>query len=439
MTKLEALRAALKNATDESEIERLNNEILEAIHEDAKKNARLEVEKEYEEKFQAEKEKAAEAEQEKEHANSKVEEIKRAQKAGHFSDDARLKVESIGDYRGMNLRRAKAVFTESMRKKGRTGVLERVEQNPDGFERLAKAFTDMVHAAPEAQHKDLIEGTDASGGYLVNDDDRDELLAYARDDSVALRRCRIVRMNSDVVTYPREDGKVNLTFTDEDTAMNETSATFGQITLTAEDLDGYADVSIHLEQDNSTPGGIVGVLLDQFTEAYGQKIDQRVFEGASVASSVFDEAGLSVVLSNSAFSAITLDDLRSVIGKLRPNRRRGAVWFGEYSVIWDHIFGIQEDSKSVFVPDPRNPAQFRILGYPLEEVVEAPSTDGASKYMAGFGNLMGYHVGERLNTLTLFRDPYTQRHNKRIRYSFLTRVAFQMALPNLFVKIVTGA
>ena len=285
--------------------------------------------------------------------------------------------------------------------------------------------------------KDMIEGTPAAGGYVVNDDDRDEILAYARDQSVALRRARIVRMGSDKVTMPREDAKVNLSFTNESTDTNETSATFDQVDIEAEDLDGFADVSLHLEMDNTTPGGIVGVLLDQFTEAYGQKIDQRVFEGAAVASSVFDQAGNSVTLS-STFSSITVDNLREVIGKLRPNRRKGAAWYGEYSVIWDYLYGVKENSQSVLLPDPRAAASFQVLGYPLEELVEGPSTDTSGSPMLLFGNLNGFLVGERLNTLTLFRDPYTQRASKRVRYFFFTRVGFAMALPNNFVKVVNG-
>lgn len=435
MDELQLIEQLIAKSEDPKEIERLKARQIEIIEERAKEKARAEVKEEVEQEAT---EKLAALEEAKTASENQLKELKESMKMGEFRDGAQLKVGLTDNYKGHNLKRAAAEFKTALRHRDNREAIERAERNPEGLERLLKAFTDMrVDSMENPVTKDQIEGTDAAGGYLVHDDERDELLAYARDQSVALRRARIVRMNSDVVTMPREDAKVNLTFTNETTDTNETSATFDQVSLEAEDLDGYADVSLHLEMDNTTPGGIVGVLLDQFTEAYGQKIDQRVFEGASVASSVFDEAGYSVTLS-SLFDTLTVEKLRNTIGKLKPNRRNGAAWYGEYSVIWDYLYGVQEDSKSVLIPDLRGRPGNQVLGYPLEELVEGPSTNTTGLPMLLFGNLNGYMVGERLNTLTLFRDPYTQRASKRVRYYFFTRVGFQMALPNNFVKIING-
>lgn len=436
MDQIELLQKLINKSEDPKEIEELKAKQLELIAKREREKAAAEAEEkakaEYDEKIKA-------LEDAKKASEDKLEELKKSMKLGNFREGAEVEFGLVDEYKGHNLKRAAAEFKNALRQRGNIEAISRAEKNPEGLEKLLKAFTDMrVNSMENPVTKDQVSGTDATGGYLVHDDERDELLAYARDQSVALRRARIVRMNSDVVTMPREDAKVKLTFTDEDTDTNETSATFDQVSLEAEDLDGYADVSLHLEMDNSTPGGIVGVLLDQFTEAYGQKIDQRVFEGAAVASSVFDEAGYSVTLS-STFDSITVADLRKVIGKLKPNRRNGAAWFGEYSVVWDYLFGVKEDEKSVLIPDPRGRAGNQVLGYPLEELVEGPSTDTSGSPMLVFGNLNGYMVGERLNTLTLFRDPYTQRKSKRIRYYFFTRVGFQMALPNNFVKIINAS
>ncbi len=344
-----------------------------------------------------------------------------------------------GEYKGFDLGKAAGTFIERQRERGNQQAVEKAESNREGLEKLLMRMADMYKASfDQPATKDLVSSTDTAGGYLVNDDDRDELLSYARANSVALRRAEIVRMNSDRVTMPREDAKVQLAFSGESSSMSETSATFDQITLESEDLEGYADVSLHLEQDTRTPGGIVGVLLDQFTEAYGQAIDGRVFNGTGSTSSVFEAAGNTHTLGSSTFDSITVDALRYTLGKLEPQRRKNAAWFGEYGVIWNYLYGVKENSQSVLIPDPRNSAGFRVLGYPLEEVIEAPNTDASGEPMLLFGNLQGFKVGERLNTTSLFRDPYTQRVNKRIRYYFFTRVGFKIALPNNFVVVKTA-
>lgn len=435
MDEIKLIEQLIAKSDDPAEIEKLKARQLEIIDERARARAKKEVREELAAETSEELKSMKEA---KEAAERQLAELRESGSFGEFRDGAPVKTGLVDTYRGHNLKRAAAEFTKSLRQRGSYDAVKRAEANPEGLERLLKAFTDMrADSMDNPVTKDQLEGTDAAGGYLVHDEDRDELLAYARDQSVALRRARVVRMNSDTLTMPREDAKVSLTFSNESTDMTEESATFAQVSLDAEDLDGYSDVSLHLEMDNTTPGGVVGVLLDQFTEAYGQKIDQRVFEGAAVASSAFDEAGYSVTLS-STFSSLTVEKLRNTIGKLKPVRRAGAAWFGEYSVVWDHLYGVQEDSKSVLIPDARRAVGNQVLGYPLEELTEGPSTDTSGLPMLLFGNLNGYLVGERLNTLTLFRDPYTQRKSKLIRYYFFTRVGFQMALPNNFVKIINA-
>jgi HK97 family phage major capsid protein len=219
------------------------------------------------------------------------------------------------------------------------------------------------------------------------------------------------------------------------------------VTLTASDLDGYADVSIHLEQDAQNPGGVVGVLLDQFIESYGQKIDSAVFAGTGspVSGLFFDDgtdtvAGRSLQLGGTDPTAISIGSLLAVIGKIERPRRNGAKWYASRSTIWNNLMNVQDDSKTAFAAMPQNPLDFRIVGYPLEEVEEAPDPATANdEAIAIFGNLNGFIIGDRLSNLTLFRDPYSKRTSKRITYSFLTRVAFATALPNNFVLLKTVA
>jgi HK97 family phage major capsid protein len=439
MDNIEMLQKLIDKSDDEQEIKELKRQQLEAIAERERAAAREEAQKELEEKFSQERE---DLEQKNKSLEERMEELKRGLKIGEFPEDAKVEVGEPAEYRGYNLKRAKEAFVDIQRKRGNHEGVERTQN--DKFDHLMKTFTDLV--ANSHQKADMVGGTDTLGGYLVPDDDRTELLAYARLNSVALRDARTIQMGSDVMTMPREDAKVNLTFQGETDAISETSATFDQVTLTAGDLDGYADVSIHLEQDTQTPGGIVGVLLDQFTEAYGQKIDSAVFQGTGdpvsgllyLDASAGTVAGHSLDLGGTDPSAMSVGSLLTVVGKIPRPRRAGAKWYASRVGVWQYLMNIQDDSKTVFAAMPQQAPQMRAVGYPIEEVEEAPDpATGNDNIVAAFANLNGFLIGDRLTNLTLFRDPYSQRVNKLIRYSFLTRVAFSPALPNNFVIIRT--
>ena len=439
MDTIDMLQRLIDKSEDEKEIKELKKQQMDAIAEREREAAREEVEKELEAKYTQERE---DLEQKNKSLEDRMEELKRGLKIGEFPDDAKIEVEETAEYRGYNLKRAKEAFVDIQRKRGNVEGIERTKN--EKFDHLMKTFTDLV--AQSHQKADMVGGTPALGGYLVPDDDRTELLAYARLNSVALRDARTIQMGSDVMTMPREDAKVNLSFQGETDAISETSATFDQVTLTAGDLDGYADVSIHLEQDTQAPGGIVGVLLDQFTEAYGQKIDSAVFQGTGdpvsgllyIDAASLTVAGHSLDISGTDPASLTVGSLLTVVGKIPRPRRAGAKWYASRVGVWQYLMNIQDDSKTVFAAMPQQAPQMRAVGYPIEEVEEAPDpATGNGKIIAAFANLNGFLIGDRLSNLTLFRDPYSQRVNKLIRYSFLTRVAFSPALPNNFVILKT--
>lgn len=433
MDKIEMLQRLIDKSEDEKEIKDLKQQQMDAIAEREREKAEAEASKKFEEEKSA-------IESEKEKLQEQFDELKNSLKLGNYRDDAKIEVTETDNYKGVNLKRAKAAFADAQRKRGFTEAKERMRENPERYESMVKTFADLVLGA---QQKDHTTSPESAGGYLVPDDDRTELLAYARLQSVALRDARVMGMNSDVMTMPREDAKVVLSFTDESTDMNEDDATFDQVTLTAGDLDGYADVSIHLEQDAQNPGGVVGVLLDQFIESYGQKIDSAVFAATgSPVSGLFTNTGTATVAGRSLVSdpaSLTIGSLLATIGKVERPRRNGAKWYASRATIWNYLMNIQDDSKTAFAAMPQNPLDFRIVGYPLEEIEEAPDAeaDGSDGGYAVFGNLNGFIIGDRLSNLTLFRDPYSKRTSKRITYSFLTRVAFATALPNNFVLVTT--
>lgn len=354
----------------------------------------------------------------------------------------RVKVGENPEYRGINLRKAADVFATRREQKGDFASAKRIRGDEQKAFSLLRGFQDLVSYAQSTTpgvQKDMTESTTTAGGYLTPDQ-RDSLLFYARQSSVALRNARVIRMSSDKMKVPRETSQVTLGFTSETTEAAETSATFDEVSLDATDLDGYADVSMHLEMDSAEP--IAALLLDQFTEAYAQNVDSAVFAGTGdPVSGIFLSYGQSEVFSggSTSFSEVLAANLFNAVGKLPRHRRAGGKWFIGREALWNYVRQLQDSNGRFYLVDNfAESAAGRLLGFPVEET-EYYAADGAGAAMAVFGNLRSFIIGDRLSNLTLFRDPYSLSAQHYVRYVFWTRVAFANALPNDQVAIVTAA
>ena len=408
---------------------------IEAIRKEAAEAERKRIEQEQAQK--AEKERVANMEAELAELRKEKEQIAQT-KAIHPGE---LKVGTNPEYKGINLRRGVEVFSDRLAHRGYEEAARKAVASEERTMGLIKAFHDMYVASFDLgtyDRKAVDYTNDAAGGYLSPDQFGD-LLAYARLNSVALRRARTVNMTSDVMKMPRENAKVQLGFTASTAEAGETSATFEEVTLTAQDLDGYADVSMHLEMDSSTP--IASLLLDQFTESYGQNIDSATFASTGdPVSGIFLSYGRSEVFDSGStnFSEIVVGNLIAAEGKLERPRRAGAAWYIGRSSLWSHVYPLKNDNGDHYlIQDLSRPGARSLLGYPVEEVEDYPA-NAADTAMAVFGNLEGFIIGNRLTNLTLFRDPYSLSAKHYVRYVFWTRVGLAMALPNAFVAIASA-
>lgn len=400
------------------------------------------IRKEERQKFEAELAAKADAEQ-REAEKKEIKELREKLAEVHAKaqieepDFEDVKGKGGENYRGVNLGMAQKAFANKQANKS-DKHLRMAEQ--EVTKDVLKAFVDMQQRAlaQSGVTKDMTN-TDANGGYL-NPIITNELMGYARLNSVALRRATVHQMQSDYEKIPIENAKVTLGYTAENAEAVETSATFTQAELTAKDLDGYADVSMHLEMDTATP--IAALLLDQFTEAYGQKIDSAVFAGTGdPISGVFLGFGRSEVFDtgSTSFSEVLATNLINAIGKLEEPRRRNAAFYSGRTALWTYLNNLKDGNDKPFMAqDLTGAVAARLLGYPVEETEYAPA-DAADTAMAIFGDLSKFIIGSRLSNLTLFRDPYSLSALHYVRYVFWTRVAFANPLPNSFVGIVTAS
>jgi HK97 family phage major capsid protein len=349
-----------------------------------------------------------------------------------------LTVGTPGLYRGYRL---KAEIDNLARK--RSGL------SPERAELVAKGFIDWVDGAMRGvgTKAGMNEGTTTAGGFLTPDEFADDWTAYVREESIALQFARIVPMSSDVKYIAREDATVftldGVKITTEAQAATEVSPTVDRTTLTAQRMDGYVRVTNEDLDDARVAGGFVAQLLDQFSEAQGQKCDSCVFLGTgSPMSGVFKSSGYSQVFGtgSSNFSELLESDLRGIVAKVLKSKR--GRWYCNKSVLWTVIYNLRDSqNRPLFVQSPSlgNQGGGMVWGYPVTETYQAPSTSAASTGFILFGDLDGVVIGERSRATSLFVDPYTRSLSHETIFALFSRFAFAQHQPLKLGRIVTAA
>jgi HK97 family phage major capsid protein len=431
MTKLEMLKSLIEKTDDKEELRKLNEELIEAIREEEK--AKMAV-------------KAAE--------DKMAETVAKAREASEMAKvpDQRIDVIKVGTpelYKGYNLKAAIGTFQDDGRV--HSAIRSKARKDPAAAELVCKWMVDvMARSRKGPATPDMIKGmnetTSTAGGLLTPTEERMAVLSYIRDMSIAMTDCAHIPMNSDSVTMSRENAKVSVAYTDEASDATETTPSLAPITLTANRLDAYTDVTNELINDNQTPGGIAGLLAGQFIEAIGQKIDSTVFLGTgSPVSGVFLSTGYSEVFStgSSHFSELLESNIRNVVSKLQPNRRGNAKWYMSASVLWQYFYGLQNTNGDPMFLETHGGANapYMFYGKPVREGNDSimPSSSAASTGMAVFGDLAGFLIGDRLTNVVLMEDPYSLSTSYQTRFLMFTRWAFAHALNQYYARIVTAA
>ena len=411
------LKKLIAAETDEKELEKLNDELIKCVEEMAT------------EKVKAEMAKTAESES--------LEAIKKEMKAK--ADTPKIEVIAAGEYNGVNLKRLIG-HAGNMK----SSIADAAKIDYQAVEKAAKWFTDMTQRAMNnpVQKANVSALTDAQGGYITPTEERMELLAYMKQDSVALRNARVVPMTGDKMTLPKELYNAVVAFRNQEGAVGATSATFSQITVSTSGLDGYVPASKEIVADSPL---LIATLMAQFVEATAKKIDSAVFKGGgSPMSGIFTAAaGYSSIFTGANFSSVTAAAIEDICGKVLsiPQDTARLKWYVHPAVFYKYLKGLRAGGSTTtdgpyLFTDPMLsgvPGQFN--GFPVEYVYQTISATAASTAMAVLGDLSGVIIGERLNATSMFYDPYTSAANGLDRFFWFTRWGLALAQNNKFGRL----
>ncbi len=203
-----------------------------------------------------------------------------------------------------------------------------------------------------------IEGTNSAGGYLVPEEFFADVLFLLNEYGFARKFCATIGMKSNVLNVSTLAGKPSVSWTNENTSIPASKATFGRLTLTAKKLAAIYPISNELLDDANID--IYNTIVRIFTNVFAQEEDTQVFRGTgSPFTGILNTSGVittslggSTSSGKTKFVDIVFDDLIRLIQSLSPAPQRGASLFIEQNTLTDLLK--LKDSNSRYLWDLTN-------------------------------------------------------------------------------------
>lgn len=124
----------------------------------------------------------------------------------------------------------------------------------------------------------LVEGTDSEGGYLVPQELRTEVFRVLPDMTIMRNLARVLPMTTDLMKINSLSARPQAYWTSEYQSSSTTSAVFGEISLTPNDLVCLLPISHQLLADANID--LVSFIVTLFAESIGLAEDQAFFTGS---------------------------------------------------------------------------------------------------------------------------------------------------------------
>lgn len=301
-------------------------------------------------------------------------------------------------------------------------------------------FLKAVFLGNEAKVKDLSEGTDSEGGYLVPTDLRNVVTTKIRDRAVFRRAgALVIPMNTDKMDNPFESTQVTTYWVDENDEITQSDPVFGNEQLTIHTLAGLTRTSRQLIADSKAD--IVNILIQLFTDAIAREEDDKfmVGTGNGQPKGLRAYSGVGSVAQES--TNLSYDDLINLMMTVPEGYRLDptAGFIANKTAI--KLIMKLKDSANQPIFGMGNIAEKRpntLLGYPLYELNAIPSNLGGSSNTTEiwFGAFKFYLIGDReqvgVETSTQEGDSF-KKHRMAIK--LWERVDGKLGLEEAWAKL----
>ena len=238
----------------------------------------------------------------------------------------------------------------------------------------------------------LMEGTDASGGYLVPTE-YDTRLIEALEQENVIRSLATVIQTSGERKLNVAASKPAASWVEENGELVFGDATFDQVILDAYKLSVAVKVSEELLADNAYD--LESFLINAFGKAIGNAEEEAFLtgDGSSKPTGIFHATKGGQIAVTTAGNSITADEVIDLVYKLKRQYRTNAVFVTSDSTL-AAIRKLKNDNGYLWQPALSAGEPDRLLGYPVYTSQFVPAMAAGQPVMA-FGDLSYYNIGDR--------------------------------------------
>lgn len=261
------------------------------------------------------------------------------------------------------------------------------EANPDAegavldgkFKTVGEFYQAVGKGGDHPYLKTLQEQAGATGGFLVPEEFRVELLRLAVQGAIIRPRATVVPMGSEVLRLPRVNetsrassvyGGIIGYWTEESGTNTASEPKFGQFTLTAHKLIGYTQVANELIQDSAI--ALESLLTMLFSEAIRYYEEDAFLNGSGVGQplGILNSNALISVPKETGQAATTIvkENLDKMYSRMLSASRSRAIWIAHDDTI-PQLLSLSQSvgtgGSPVMVANIANAPTFTIYGRPV--------------------------------------------------------------------------
>lgn len=288
-------------------------------------------------------------------------------------------------------------------------------RNPDAFAKVQEVTNSYSETDP------------STGGFLVPEETRSELLQIALEQSIVRSRATVITMSSLTTKIPFVDetthsgsvfGGMVFYWIGESASITPSEARFGNVKLEANKLVGGARVPNELWNDASA---LSTWLQTNAPRGLAFFEDNAFINGPGAGQPLgFRKGGAKIQAARAGANAITIDDISGMYARMLPSSLGSAVWLVNQTLL-PKLFSLSTGTGGyplgvVNISDNPMPT---ILGRPMIVTEKVPALGSADDIM--FVDLAYYLVGDR-QAISLDFSEHSRFMNDEVELRLIERV-----------------
>lgn len=296
----------------------------------------------------------------------------------------------------------------------------------------------------EAQVKQMTEGTDTAGGYLVPEEFRAEVVRLIPKFGLLRRFARAIPMGTDTLRVPRQTASVTVSWPGEAKKGTASKPTLGQVLLNSKTMVGLCSYSLEFLADAGVP--VLEYLQTIFAEEFAAEEDNQWINGTGVPfTGVLAVAGtgsFTMGAGDTTIDKIVIDDLIDLADQVDEEADEGAMWVFHKKAL-TALRKVKVTSDYALAPASQG-APATIAGVPYYTSKKAPSAPAVSTAFAFYGNPRYTLLGDRqLMTIDIARegtigsDNLFEQNMQGLRIT--ERIAIDVAVAAAYAVLKTAA